>query len=218
MNLPRTSTTWVSAWRWVPLLALLATLPSQAQYKVIGPDGKVTYTDRPTSSQGKITPITAKSSTGAAAADASLPAELRQVAARYPVTLYSVTGACELCSAARQLLRQRGIPYAEKQITSPEDTEALEKISGGRDIPTLSIGTQTLRGLASEVWSSYLDAAGYPRDSKLPPNYQYAAPTPIAERAAPPTSTARAADAAAPAAPAPAPAPAPADNPTGIKF
>jgi glutaredoxin len=217
MNLSRMSTTRFGAWRWLPLLALLAALPGHAQYKVIGPDGKVTYTDRPAATPGKITPITAKSSTGAVAADAGLPAELRQVAARYPVTLYSVTGACELCSAARQLLRQRGIPYAEKQITSPEDTEALEKISGGRDIPTLSIGTQTLRGLASEVWASYLDAAGYPRDSKLPPNYQYAAPTPIAERTAP-TATARAADAAAPAAPAPAPAPAPAENPTGIKF
>ena len=218
MNLSRTSTTWVSAWRWLPLLALLAALPSHAQYKVVGPDGKVTYTDRPPATSSKITPITAKSSTGAAAADAGLPAELRQVAARYPVTLYAVTGACELCSAARQLLRQRGIPYTEKQIMSPEDTEALQKISGGRDIPTLSIGSQTLRGLATEVWGSYLDAAGYPRDSRLPPNYQYAAPTPIAERAAP-AATARAAEAAAPAAPAPAPAPAPAaENPTGIKF
>jgi len=216
MNLHRTSTIWGHAMRRAPLLALIAAGSAFAQYKVVGPDGKVTYTDRPpTSSQGKATPLSTRGGNAAAAPDANLPAELRQVAARYPVTLYTVASACELCSAARQLLRQRGIPYAEKQVQGPEDTEALERISGGRDIPTLSIGSQTLRGLASEVWASYLDAAGYPRESRLPANYQYAAPTAIAERA--PAATARAADAAAPAAPAAAPTP-PADNPAGIKF
>jgi len=217
MNLPRTSTTWADALRWAPLFALLAAGPALAQYKVVGPDGKVTYTDRaPTSSEGKAVPLASKGGAGAAAPQTPLPVELRQPATRYPVTLYTITGACELCTTARQFLRQRGIPYAEKQVLSPEDSEALEKLSGGRDIPTLSIGSQTLRGLSSDVWTSYLDAAGYPRESRLPANYQYAAATPITER------TARAADAAAsaaPAAPAAAPAPAPAPaNPTGIKF
>jgi glutaredoxin len=216
MNFPRTSTTtWVSALRWAPLLALLAALPSHAQYKVVGPDGKITYTDRPpTTTEGKLVPLTAKAGSGTAASDAPLPLELRQPASRYPVTLYTISGACELCSSARQLLRQRGIPYAEKQVLSAEDGEALERLSGGRDIPTLGIGSQTLRGLASEVWSSYLDAAGYPRESRLPPNYVYAAPTPITVAR---NATVRPADAAASAAPAEAPA-APPPNPTGIKF
>jgi len=216
MNFPRTSTTtWVSALRWAPLLALLAALPSHAQYKVVGPDGKITYTDRaPTTSEGKAVPLTAKAGNAAVASDAPLPLELRQPASRYPVTLYTISGACELCSSARQLLRQRGIPYTEKQVLSSEDGEALERLSGGRDVPTLSIGSQTLRGLASEVWSSYLDAAGYPRESRLPPNYVYAAPTPITVAR---NATLRPADTAASAAPAEAPA-APPPNPTGIKF
>jgi len=216
MNFPRTSTTtWVSALRWAPLLALLAALPSHAQYKVVGPDGKITYTDRaPTTSEGKAVPLTAKAGNAAVASDAPLPLELRQPASRYPVTLYTISGACELCSSARQLLRQRGIPYTEKQVLSSEDGEALERLSGGRDVPTLSIGSQTLRGLASEVWSSYLDAAGYPRESRLPPNYVYAAPTPITVAR---NATVRPADTAASAAPAEAP-PAPPPNPTGIKF
>ena len=217
MNLSRTSMSWGNALRWAPLLALLAAGPVLAQYKVVGPDGKITYTDRPpTSSEGKATPLNARgASANVAAADANLPIELRQAAARYPVTLYAITGACELCNAARQFLRQRGIPYSEKQILSPEDTEALEKLSGGRDIPTLSIGGQTLRGLAAETWASYLDAAGYPRESRLPANYQYAAPSPIIERTARATRPADAAAPATPAAPAPAAEPV---NPTGIKF
>ena len=167
--------------RWAALLALITVVPCQAQYKVIGADGKVTYTDRPpAASVGKVTSLGARSV--AATGDVALPLELRQATSRYPVTLYVTVGACEPCEAARQLLRQRGIPTIEKQVQSPEDSETLERISGGRDVPTLSIGAQTLRGLAPEVWNSYLDAAGYPRESRLPANYQYPPATPITER------------------------------------
>lgn len=206
---------------WAPLLlvSLLCALPAQAQYKVVDANGKVTYTDRPpAASQSKVTPLAARlaATAGAGSADSTLPLELRTVAARYPVTLYVVTGACSPCDAARSLLRQRGIPYAEKQVQSPEDTEALERLSGGRDAPTLSIGPQTLRGLAPEVWGSYLDAAGYPRESRLPSGYQYAAATPITERREAATTPAPRAASAAPAATPPAPVPA--DNPSGIRF
>lgn len=207
-----------SAWRsWAPLVVLpvvlLAALPVQAQYKVIGPDGKVTYTDRPpATSAAKVTAISSRG-VESAATDAALPLELRQPAAKYPVTLYTVTGACDPCQSARQLLRQRGIPYAEKQVQSPEDSEALERLSGGRDAPTLAIGTQMMRGFAPEVWGSYLDAAGYPRESRLPASYQYAAAAPIVERreAAVPRA---AAAASRPDAPTAAPPP----SPSGIKF
>ncbi len=199
---------------WAPLVALMAVLPAQAQYKVVGPDGKITYTDRPpAASGGKVTSIGSRGTPGGTV-DVALPLELRQPAARYPVTLYTSTGACSPCDTARQLLRQRGVPYAEKQVQSAEDAEALERLVGSRDVPALAIGTQMMRGLAPEVWGSYLDAAGYPRESRLPASYQYAAATPIVERreAKPP---AREPAAAAPAEPTAAPVPA---NPSGIKF
>ncbi len=205
-------------WLGAVLVALYATAPAQAQapaqYKVIGADGKVTYTDRaPATSDGKVTSI---GSRGAApVGDVALPLELRQAVARYPVTLYVMVGNCDPCEAARQLLRQRGIPITEKQVQSPEDSEALERISGGRDAPTLSIGSQTLRGLAPSVWNSYLDAAGYPRESRLPASYQYPPATPITERRE--AVAKAAAPRAAPAVEA-ASTPAPAANPAGIKF
>ena len=160
---------------------LLASAPSQAQYKIIGGDGKVTYSDRmPSSAEGRVSALGARP--GAAAPAVELPFELRKVAGRYPVTLYVSTGACEPCDAGRSLLRQRGVPYAEKQVQSAEDSEALEKLSGGRDAPTLTIGTQVVRGVSADLWNSYLDAAGYPRASQLPANYRPPAPTPIVER------------------------------------
>lgn len=191
-------------------LALAFADASHAQYKVIGPDGKVTYTDRePTSSEGRVVPLGAR---GAAAPDTGgdLPFELRQVASKYPVTLYVTTG-CEPCAAARQLLKQRGIPFSERTVTTPEDGDALKRLTGALDAPSLTIGSQPLRGLSSDVWNSYLDAAGYPRESRLPSNYQYRPATPLVQQAPPPSARADAAP--APAAPAPLPA-----APGGIRF
>ena len=165
--------------RWLPWLmlasGLVISMPGHALYKVVGADGKVTYTDRiPT--EGKVLPVGSQATAAAAAAtDAPMPAELREATGRYPVTLYTTSGACDPCDAARQLLRKRGIPYAEKQVLSPEDGEALQRLSGGRDAPTLTIGAQALRGLAGDLWNQYLDSAGYPRESKLPHGYQYPA-------------------------------------------
>jgi glutaredoxin len=198
---------------WLPWLVLAAGLvaagSSHALYKVVGPDGKITYTDR-APNEGKVSALGAR-----AAPESSgvvFPVELREAVSRYPVTLYTTNGACDPCDAARQLLRRRGVPHAEKQVLGPEDSEALQRLSGGLDAPTLTIGGQVLRGLAPEVWAQYLDSAGYPRESRLPQGYQYPAATPVTERreAAPrPAAAPRAAAPDADAAPAAAPVPAP---------
>lgn len=205
-----------------PALALaallaLATTPALALYKVVGPDGRVTYTDRaPVESNARITTL-GPQGTGAseAAAPDALPLVLRQTAARYPVTLYA-SDDCVPCDAGRQLLQQRGVPYAEKRIVSNEDAAELEKLFGARTVPSLSIGAQALRGLSASEWNAFLDVAGYPRESRLPPNWQPPAPTALVERPvvrAPATPRA----AVAPAAPAATPAPA-ANPPAGLRF
>ena len=76
-------------------------------------------------------------------ADVSLPAELRQVAQRYPVTLY-VSANCAPCDQGRQLLRSRGIPHLEKTVVTGDDGEALQRLTNGRDLPALSIGAQVV--------------------------------------------------------------------------
>ena len=160
--------------------ALVAT-SSLAQYKVIGPDGKITYTDRePSSSEGKVVALGNRAVV--AAAEPELPFELRQPTSKYPVMLYVTTTACDPCTSARQMLKQRGIPFNERLVVTAEDSEALERLSGAREAPTLTIGAQTLRGFAAEVWASYLDAAGYPRESRLPASYQYRPATPVVDR------------------------------------
>lgn len=171
----------------VQLLVLSAAglcLPAHALYKVVGPDGKVTYTDRiPGPADGKVTPLSGKGNDTVVDSSA-LPFELRQVVGRYPVTLYTIAD-CPPCDNARALLRQRGVPHAERLVLTEEDAETLNRLTGSRDAPTLTIGQQALRGLAPEAWNAYLDSAGYPRESRLPPGFQFSAATPLTERREP---------------------------------
>jgi glutaredoxin len=174
--------------------ALLGAAPALAQYKVVSPEGRITYTDRaPGPSDGRVAAINGRNAP-AAAENEALPFELRQAASKYPVTLYVATSACDPCESARTLLRQRGVPYVERTITTVEDGEALMRLTGSREAPTLAIGSQVVRGLSSDLWNSYLDAAGYPRESKLPSNYAFRPATPLVERQQ--QASARPADAA----------------------
>lgn len=171
----------------IPALLLLAAAPlgALAQYKVVGPDGTVTYTDRPpTASNAKISALSRRGDAAPLGGAANLPFDLRQVAGRYPVTLYT-TGDCTPCDSGRQLLQQRGVPYTERTVNTDDDAAALERLVGGRTVPSLSIGGQGLRGFAAGDWTAYLDAAGYPKSSRLPRGWQPPAPTPLVERAAP---------------------------------
>ena len=212
MSTPKITRTSATARAMAVAALVLASGASHALFKVVGPDGKVTYTDVPPSSAaaGKVTSLGAA---GAPQSEVALPLELRQPVGRYPVTLF-VTGSCEPCDSGRQLLRQRGIPFNERQVTTAEDVDALQRLTGGREAPALTIGAQTVRGMSQELWNSYLDAAGYPRESRLPPNYQFAGATPLTERreASRPAVPQRAATPAASEAPTETPAP------SSIKF
>lgn len=197
------------------LLALLAvssaTLPAWAFYKVVQPDGSVTYTDRPPATTTARITAMGKGSTPTGQPDIALPVDLRQAVQRYPVVLYT-SADCTPCDNGRRLLVQRGVPYTERRIVSEEDALQLERLSGGRSVPSLTIGAQPVRGLSETDWTAYLDAAGYPRESRLPRGWQAAPASPLAERVLAPAAPAR-------------PAPPPADtstlepvSPGGVRF
>ncbi len=174
-------------------LAALAAQAAAPLYKVVEPDGRVTYTDRPApNASGRVTAVGSDPAAAAPADDSLtvLPTALRAVATRFPVTLYATTD-CAPCEQARTLLRQRGVPYRERLASTDADREAWPRVVGSMEAPALAVGGQMLRGYAPDDWSSYLDAAGYPRDGRLPPNYQPPPPAPIAAtRPVPPAGTA----------------------------
>ena len=213
----------------VAVLAIAAGLaPSvsaQQVYRIIGPDGKVSFSDQPppAASNAKATTSSGSSSGKSGAPGGTLPYELRQIANKFPVTLYTSDN-CAPCASARSFLAGRGIPFTEKTIVSPEDGKALQRLSGGATLPFATIGAQQLNGFSDVEWTQFLNAAGYPAASVLPPGYRQAAATPLVTVAAAPAAVPTAANTAAtaptrPAAPAATAPPAtPANNPAGIKF
>jgi len=197
------------------IAALWSTASNAQVYRSVGPDGKVTFSDKAPVAEGTSRVGAASSSAGGNGL-AGLPYELRQAAAKYPVTLY-VGDNCGPCGAGRSLLTSRGIPFAEKTVNSNDDIQALQRLSGASSLPFMTIGGQQLKGFSDSEWTQFLDAAGYPSASALPSGYRRPGATPLVTVAAAPVP---AVAAEAPAArPAPAPRPAPnSDNPAGIKF
>lgn len=192
-------------------LLMCCALAAQAQgvQRIVGPDGRVTYTDR-------AAPASANTPAATSSEASALPYALRQAVQRYPVTLY--TGdKCNPCNSARELLQKRGVPFTEKTITTAEDGQAFAALGAENALPLVTIGTQRVSGFLATDLNRYLDAAGYPATSQLPRTHRNPAPQALAPTA-PRAPEAPKADAPpAPAAPT-APVAAPPSNPAGIRF
>lgn len=188
-------------------------ISAQQLYRIVGPDGKVTFSDQPPapSSNAKVT-AGKGGSFAESAGGAALPFELRTVAQKFPVTIYTAKD-CSSCDNGRAMLRNRGIPFAERTVESNEDAAALKRLSGDTSLPLATVGSQQIKGYSDSEWSQTLDLAGYPKTSQLPSGYRNPAPSPLVARAAASPAPATV------AAPAPAPVAAPASsNPAGIRF
>lgn len=160
------------------LVGAMGAAHAQTIYRIVGADGKVTFSDKPPISvdKGKI----AGTGVGAAGAASStgLPFEVRQVASKYPVTLYTSSD-CAPCNAGRNLLMGRGVPFSERTVITNEDGAALQRLTGERSLPVLAIGAQRIKGYSDVEWTTYLDAAGYPNASVLPSGYRNPPPSPL---------------------------------------
>ena len=199
------------------VLLLGTAAPAWAVYKVVGPDGSVTFTDVPPSSaHAAVVPDVA------ATPASELPRHLRELQRNAPVVIYT-TPDCKACDAGVQLLRKRGIPYAEKTIVTPQDAQALKAMDPSMELPLLSVaGVDLSPGLNSGAWEQALNAAGYPRRSELPGSYRFAIPQSLvpAQSGAPAPGAAPVPAPSRAAAPAQPPVVAPPDPnaPPGFKF
>lgn len=195
----------------------VGSVQAQTVYRIVGPDGQVTFSDMPgSSSASKVSPQDNTAAAATTPTGAALPYELRLVVGKYPVTLYTSSN-CAPCDSGRSLLTSRGVPFSEKTINTAQDAEALQKLSGGSSLPLLTVGAQRVAGFSASEWTDYLNAAGYPERSRLPANYRAPQASPLATQEKPSTP----ASANAPAAPALPPvtdlkvSP---NNPAGIQF
>jgi glutaredoxin len=200
-------------------IALAASTASAQQvYRQVDKNGKVIFSDQPPAANA--TPAASRggvSTIGDGGAIGGLPYELQQVAQRYPVTLYSRDD-CAPCDTGRALLSTRGVPFNERQVKTPADAEALQRLSGESSLPLLTIGAQQLKGFSDTTWSQYLDAAGYPKSIRLPAGYRNPPAQPMVAQQAAPTAPAANPTPASPTPAIPPPAPRSPSNPAGIQF
>ena len=202
----------------LPLGLLCCAALAQAElYKSVGPDGRVTYSDTPPAAakqrETRTLPSTAPLVNGTA-----LPYELALAAKTHPVTLYT-SDKCPPCFTAKNFLAARGIPYAEKTVSSNEDIAAFRAAGGDTELPLLTVGRNKEQGFEEGAWAKALTAAGYPKTSQLPANWRNPPPQSAAPRM--PEKPAAAAQSPNPVERAPAPAEAPAATgkaPPGFRF
>jgi hypothetical protein len=177
-----------------PALSALLLTPAplaMAQYKVIGPDGKVTYTDRPpTSSQAQVQMMSPNGAVGSAVPNwrPCLP----PAPAGQPLSGDALRGQ-EL-----RALRCRPRPAGAARHPFCREAGGHECRSGGLcevqrwpHPALLTVGSQQIKSGSLSDWNSYLDAAGYPKTSALPASYRRPMPTPLAGNALPPAPSGR---------------------------
>jgi len=147
------------------IFGLLAMMSINAQadtlYRWVDKDGKVHYGDRPADDAVITEPK--KFAAPPTSGDDDLSYGIRKARQDFPLTLYVGKKCGDYCVQARSLLNKRGIPFVEKNLSTQEDIDAFNKLSGGNTIPTLMVGKSPLRGLEEGQWNSELDIAGYPK-------------------------------------------------------
>jgi glutaredoxin len=200
----------------LPALLLFAQASwAQVIYRSVDPYGRVSYSDQPPVAAAPARSMTVEPPASGEGGKPALPYVLTQAMGQYPVTLYTGPQCGSSCNAARAMLVSRGVPFNENTVTTQQDIDVLKRIGGDSGQPFLTIGGQQLRGYSEGDWNKYLDAAGYPLISQLPPGYRFAPAAPLTQPTPEPRVETRAAEPAV--APARAAAPTPA-NPAGIQF
>jgi glutaredoxin len=142
-------------------LEVAAVLPAQAAqlYRWVDQDGRVVYTDKPPPTNAR---DTEKMRVNTRADEVPLPYEAKVAVKNFPVTLY-VSDCGEPCDAARKLLEARGVPFTEKNGREASVQDELKKLIGAPEVPVLVVGRSPVKGWEPAMWTSALDAAGYPK-------------------------------------------------------
>jgi glutaredoxin len=161
----------------VLLAAVAGSAAAQQIYRWVDDKGRVQVTDSPPPAGAKN--VQKSEAPVEPSGGEQLPFELRQAAANFPVVLYSSPNCQEGCSRARDALNRRGVPFKEVSVTDAAGIEELKKVSGGNQVPVLTVGRSVQKGFEQGALDALLDSAQYPREGVLPPRRQ-AAPQPAA--------------------------------------
>lgn len=146
------------------LAAVTATAHAQ-QYRWIDEHGRVQYTDTlPPASAKNVEKKNFRGNSVAAQPGYAVTRAAKQA----PVKLYTHPDCKEPCDIARDVLRRRGVPYAEVVASEPATLAELKKVSGGDSVPVLLVGGDVQKSVSADAYNRALDAAGYPSAADAP--------------------------------------------------
>jgi len=179
---------------WLAILITLLCAPvAEAQFKWVDGDGRIGYGDKPPPGAHDVESLAGYVKGARGDPQSQLPFQLQRTMKDFPVTLYAMSD-CAPCDAGRSLMKARAIPFAERTIRSPDDVQALKKLTGTDQLPAVQIGSRIVTGFNRAAWDEALDLAGYARANPLPADWVWSAPTPLTEaKPAPPAATQEAA-------------------------
>ena len=134
-----------------------ASLSGAQLYRWVDEKGRVEWRDTPPPADAK---SVEQRKVIANTIDSSTPYALQLAIRKYPVTLW--TSECgEPCAQATAHLARRGVPYTARD--AQKEADALQKATGGREVPVLFVGAQQLKGYLESAWDAALDEAGDPQ-------------------------------------------------------
>ncbi len=135
-------------------------------YRWIDQNGKVHYSDTPPPASARN--VERKKLSGSVIDTSQMPYEEQMAARNFPITLYTSPSCKEGCDQARTLLNKRGLPFKEVSVFDQETNDLLKKVSGGNQIPVLTVGQQVQKGFEAAGFNLLLDSAGYPKTGFRP--------------------------------------------------
>lgn len=139
------------------LIALTLAAPAAAElYRWTDSQGRVHYSDQPPPPE--IKKIKRLAIPGSSASEAGQT--------RPPVVLYNASCGAT-CDQAGDYLRQRGVPFSQKNADKDKAAAAeLKKRTGALEVPVLFVGESMQRGFSPSVWDKMLEVAGYAPPAK----------------------------------------------------
>jgi glutaredoxin len=170
------------------LLLVAAAASAQQIYRWTDDKGRVHITDTPPPPSAKDVQKKSAPSGPATGAEQQPSYDLALAMKEFPVVLYTSPLCKEPCANARAALNQRGVPFREVQVWDVASNEALKRVSGSNQVPTLVVGSSVQQGYEQGAFDALLDSARYPKAGVAPPRAQGEPPLP--EGYAPPSDNA----------------------------
>lgn len=133
--------------------ALCAQLAQAEIYKVLGADGKVSYTDKdPQSTAAKTEKLKIQTYSGA-------PSVSSYNGSARKVTLLSAQW-CGICRQAKAYMNSRKIAFEEWDIDQSEYARSKMRELGANGVPVILVGKQKMVGFSAEGLDDMLQKAG----------------------------------------------------------